>query len=126
MPRKPLKPCAVNGCPNLTDKTYCEFHRKQRNISYSRFDRDKEMQLFYKSKAWRMLRASYLEEHPLCEECQRNGRLKPAEMVDHIVPIKQGGEPLDTSNLQALCWSCHSIKSHQDGSMSNTPFKRTK
>ena len=126
MPRKPLKPCAVNGCPNLTDKTYCEFHRKQKNISYSRFDRDKDMQAFYKSKAWRNLRYQYLEAHPICEECEKNGKLTSAIIVDHIVPIKSGGEPLDVANLQALCWSCHSIKSHRDGSHSSMPFKRTK
>ena len=37
-------------------------------------------------------------------------------MVDHIQPIKQGGQALDMDNLQSLCWSCHSAKSIKEGS----------
>jgi 5-methylcytosine-specific restriction enzyme A len=30
--------------------------------------------------------------------------------VDHIVELKDGGAPLDRSNLWLLCGSCHSLK----------------
>lgn len=55
-----------------------------------------------------------LEQQPMCEECERRGRLTPAQMVDHIVPINKGGTPLDMDNLQSLCNACHARKSAQD------------
>ena len=116
MPTKPLKPCAVSGCPNLTSGTYCEKHRKERNIQYSRFNRDAELNRFYKSKEWRELRRSYLDGHPLCAMCLKEGRYTTATIVDHIVPIRQGGARLDINNLQSLCLSCHTIKSNEEGS----------
>ncbi len=33
-----------------------------------------------------------------------------ASVVDHVVPIKDGGERFDAANLQALCVSCHNRK----------------
>ena len=50
----------------------------------------------------------------MCEECSRLGRLTPAQMVDHIVPINKGGGGLDKSNLQSLCNACHARKSAKD------------
>lgn len=55
-----------------------------------------------------------LEQQPMCEECERRGRLTPAQMVDHLVPINKGGAPLDMDNLQSLCNACHARKSAQD------------
>ena len=69
---------------------------------------------FYQSTAWRKLRAIKLDENPMCEECARSGRLTPAQMVDHIVPINKGGAELDLDNLQSLCNACHARKSAKD------------
>lgn len=69
---------------------------------------------FYQSTPWRRIRAMKLEQQPMCEECERRGRLTPAQMVDHIVPINKGGAPLDMDNLQSLCNACHARKSAQD------------
>ena len=69
---------------------------------------------FYQSTAWRKLRAIKLDENPMCEECARSGRLTPAQMVDHIVPINKGGAELDIDNLQSLCNACHARKSAKD------------
>lgn len=33
-----------------------------------------------------------------------------ADLVDHIVPITEGGAVFEESNLQALCYSCHRVK----------------
>ncbi len=43
----------------------------------------------------------------LCEECQKQGRLTPAEEVHHILPLSHGGTN-NTNNLMALCKPCHS------------------
>jgi 5-methylcytosine-specific restriction endonuclease McrA len=66
---------------------------------------------FYYTSEWKKARKEFLLEHPICVCCGR-----PAVIVDHVVPIKDGGDPLEPSNLQALCWSCHSRKSIEDGS----------
>lgn len=69
---------------------------------------------FYQSTAWRKLRAVKLKQSPMCEQCERNGRITPAQMVDHIVPINKGGASLDIENLQSLCNACHNRKSAKD------------
>jgi 5-methylcytosine-specific restriction protein A len=33
-----------------------------------------------------------------------------AKVVDHILPIKKGGERFERSNLQSLCVPCHNAK----------------
>lgn len=72
------------------------------------------MARFYDLAVWRQARRTYLDEHPLCEICQRQGHVVPALHVDHIVPITQGGEMLHGDNLQALCLPCHSKKTSAD------------
>lgn len=69
---------------------------------------------FYQSRPWRRLREVKLQRDPLCEECLRRGRTIPATVVDHITPINKGEAPLDLSNLQSLCYPCHSRKSATD------------
>lgn len=60
------------------------------------------------------MRRTYLDLHPMCEMCRRQGLLVDAEHVDHITPITKGGDPLNGDNLQALCPPCHSRKTAQD------------
>lgn len=116
MPHKPKKPCGYPGCPKLTDGKYCTDHQKLVNAQYDRWGRNRSSAEFYHSKEWRRKRSNFLIEHPFCEECRSNGRLTKATLVDHIIPIRRGGDPLDDSNLQALCNSCHSRKSILEGS----------
>lgn len=33
-----------------------------------------------------------------------------ADTVDHVIPIKRGGDPMDPSNLVAACKRCNSAK----------------
>lgn len=65
---------------------------------------------------WRRLREHMLRAEPLCRMCQALGRLTPATVVDHIVPIREAPERrLDQSNLQCLCKGCHdSLKQQQE------------
>ncbi|WP_461129618.1 HNH endonuclease [Spirosoma aerophilum] len=60
--------------------------------------------------AWRKLRARVLDNYPFCVHCQQVNRLTTAQMVDHIRPIRLGGEPLDEANLMPLCNRCHQVK----------------
>lgn len=49
-------------------------------------------------------------EHPLCEECLKDGRVCEAKEIHHKIPISTGKNELDMmdiafnhDNLQALC-----------------------
>jgi 5-methylcytosine-specific restriction enzyme A len=65
--------------------------------------------------AWAKLRTRWLKQHPLCAECERNGRLTPATEVDHIIPIRKAPERrLDDTNLQSLCHPCHAAKTARE------------
>lgn len=67
----------------------------------------------YCTTAWRKLRAAKLDQHALCVICLRRGKTVLANTVDHIKPISQGGDPFPPlDQLQSLCASCHSEKTH--------------
>jgi len=66
---------------------------------------------------WRRFRKWFLSLHPLCEDCQDDGRYTVATEVDHVNPLANGGERLNPDNCRALCKSCHSRKTVKyDGS----------
>lgn len=69
---------------------------------------------FYQSTPWRRVRKIKLQLNPLCEECERNGRIVSGRVIDHIIPISRGGGALSLENLQTLCDSCHNKKSGQE------------
>lgn len=104
--------CKAPNCPELAMKGYgrCEDHQKEfwRNDSSVK-RKTGEYNTFYKKTPWRNLRQLQLTDEPLCRECKQ-----PATMVDHIIPIKQGGELLDQKNLQSMCDSCHARKRAQE------------
>lgn len=63
------------------------------------------------SEAWARLRRLVISEQPLCAQCQREGRLKVGNEVDHIDNDASNNE---RSNLENLCRPCHSRKSARD------------
>lgn len=76
---------------------------------------------------WDKTAKRFLQEHPLCVECAREGRTREADLVDHIIPAK-GDQRLfwDKSNWQTLCAHHHSVKTNsQDGGFGNR-IKRPK
>ena len=104
MPYKPRHPCARPGCPALVEGRFCEVHTQA--DARARYRRDPDTDRRYGS-AWRHIRAAYIAAHPLCEECEKAGRLTSAREVHHILPLSQGGDHR-TENLMALCKPCHS------------------
>jgi 5-methylcytosine-specific restriction endonuclease McrA len=65
---------------------------------------------FYASTAWKWARSQQLAREPNCRICG-----EPARAVDHVIPISQGGEPLDPDNLQSLCRRHHNTKTTHEG-----------
>jgi len=107
MPHRPDTPCKHPGCPRLVPygTQYCPEHSVRHKS-----DRPSASSRGYGS-AWRRARKEYLEAHPLCVECLKEGRYVKATDVDHIMPHR-GDFVLfwDRDNWQALCHSHHSIK----------------
>ena len=60
------------------------------------------------------IRAAYVAKHPLCEQCEAEGRLTPVAEVHHIRPLAHGGTH-DENNLMSLCKPCHSRQTALDG-----------
>jgi 5-methylcytosine-specific restriction protein A len=52
----------------------------------------------------------WLAQHPLCAECERQGRVTPATCVDHVVPHRGDAEVFWHGEWQSLCAACHSRK----------------
>ncbi|XES82777.1 HNH endonuclease [Franconibacter pulveris] len=109
MPAAIPRACRKRGCSGTTtDRSgYCEAHRnegwQQHQRGLSRHQRG------YGNK-WEIIRARILKrDRHICQACLRNGRPRPAETVDHIIPKAHGGTD-DEANLEALCWPCHKRK----------------
>lgn len=60
---------------------------------------------------WQRYRERFLKEHPLCIACEREGKIRLANEVDHIKPHRgNAGLFWDSRNHQSLCKPCHSRK----------------
>lgn len=59
-------------------------------------------------------RARWLEEHPLCCQCEADGRTTAATVVDHITPLWKGGADDYEANGQSLCKPHHDAKTAQE------------
>lgn len=66
-----------------------------------------------RGRALQKRRRDYFTDNPLCAECQRNGRIKPAQELDHITPLFKGGSD-EPDNWQGLCFVCHQRKSIEE------------
>ena len=81
--------------------------------------RDRDYNKLINCMRWRRLRNERLSRHPLCEQCEKEGRLTYATEVHHITPVETGLTLADKerlaynpSNLIALCHDCH-VKAHK-------------
>lgn len=119
MTLRPKKPCTKVGCTNLTSDgtSRCEHHKvvertRTRNNDYTSMY----------NYQWKKIRARFLKENPLCVYCMREGRVEPANVVDHIKPHKGDKELFfDYDNYQSLCYSCHNRKTaKEDGGYGRT------
>ena len=105
MPSRLPRYCSYPGCPELTTERFCALHRKQHNRDYNQRNRSPDHNKIY-GRRWHTIRDAYIAWHPLCELCEAAGKLVPADVVHHKLPVNDGGDHSD-SNLQSLCNSCH-------------------
>jgi 5-methylcytosine-specific restriction protein A len=96
--RKALTICAAPGCTRLVRKGRCTEHKRQRWRQYERRRPDRsDIKAVYASARWRKARAEALHLCPACMDCGQ-----PAQQVDHVQPIREGGDPFDVANLRPL------------------------
>ena len=111
MPYKPKVPCSHPGCGVLVPSghKYCDEHRS----SHPEENRSSGSRGY--GSRWQKARKTYLQTHPLCVECMKEGKYIKATDVDHIVPHR-GDQSLlwDRSNWQPLCHRHHSIKTRRE------------
>jgi len=113
-----MKYCNHEGCKRIIREKnrYCPIHIPEHRND---IPREKSYNRIYKSDRWQKYRRWYLGKYPNCIKC---GKL--ARMVDHIIPVSQGGNFWESSNHQPLCITCHSKKtSQEDGGFGNKKRK---
>lgn len=79
----------------------------------------------YSTARWQRLRKLKLHAEPLCHPCSLRGRAVPANTVDHVKAIADGGEPYpDLNGLMSMCPACHSDKTNATDRPDRTGFGR--
>jgi 5-methylcytosine-specific restriction endonuclease McrA len=116
--------CNYAGCRVAIplNERYCTKHSKdapKRSYASSkqRSEYEAREQAFYHSKQWKNLSKQWRLSHVLCAQCEREGRITEGRLVDHIQPIRTAygwQHRLDESNLQTLCFQCHSDKTTRE------------
>jgi len=81
--------------------------------------KDKSLLKKYNSTRWRKARRHQLKNSPLCSECENNGKSTLAKVVDHKIPVSQGGDFWEPKNHNSLCTSCHNSKSAAESNKKN-------
>jgi 5-methylcytosine-specific restriction protein A len=133
MPFLPKRPCPGagfrrNSCPNLISKgeKYCSTcmpaYMKEKHAQSKEYEARPERQLM-KSRRYRTARIMFLNEHPLCMDCLKEGRTTASTALDHREPHHGDYEKFwDQSNWRALCARHHSNKTNrEDGGYGNPP-----
>ncbi|MGE8516697.1 MAG: HNH endonuclease [Alcaligenes nematophilus] len=113
MAKRPQRPCRLAGCAQLHRNAsgYCESH-----LQYAKKWRKEPKESGRGGRSWRRRRDYILIRDGglcQCETCQALGSPLPADEVDHVIPISQGGTDAH-DNLRAINADCHRKKSQRE------------
>lgn len=110
MPWAAPTPCRQPGCGRLVSGgRFCPDHKRQRQQQQDR-DRGTAAQRGYGSK-WQKASKAFLAAHPLCIDCEAEGRTEPATVVDHDPPHKGDRVKFwDSSTWRPRCKPHHDRK----------------
>lgn len=114
MNKKANRPCMSPHCVEfaIAGRSYCKTHF----VPAPRSPEAIEYRKLYQTKDWKTGRKAFLLSHPLCAECSSRGQIVAATVVDHITPHRGDVDLFfDMDNWQALCKTCHDIKSAREG-----------
>lgn len=132
MPPRPAKPCAWPGCRVLVQGvTHCATHKpmaderrvEQLKRTHKQYNKVRDVSdARYKQEKWRRLSIYFRRLHPLCAQCELEGRVTASRMVDHIKASKTHPELFfEWSNLRALCNPCHNRVGEKVGLLTEPP-----
>lgn len=107
---------------------------KQINPPWNKNIRKRNYEPFYHTARWREIRKSFLlgttiledgklVPNSICIECYKKGKTTASNTVDHIHRIRDGGDPYNPANFQALCKTCHEKKSSKEGNEQKMKMK---
>ena len=108
MPSLPPKPCVHPGCGKLvTDGSgRCAQHPKKAWVSAKPTQR-------LRGRAGQQRRREWLTMNPHCAHCLEAGQHRLGSIVDHVIPLAEGGAD-DCTNLQTLCTDHDKIKTQAE------------
>ncbi|MFD7410632.1 HNH endonuclease [Kitasatospora purpeofusca] len=115
MPTRPPSRCTDPRCRALaTDRGRCDEHRPKAWAGRE----DKAARYGISSGRWRTLKRRVSRRDHAC--CYRCGDGDEGEHVlDHRIPIAEGGSPSDLENLGLLCPPCDTAKSAEEAARGN-------
>ena len=61
----------------------------------------------YDRRQWRRRSAMQLKAHPMCQDCEQQGRTREAVLSHHIVPHNGNEVLFHLGELRSLCHPCH-------------------
>lgn len=79
---------------------------------------------FYKSKAWKLCRESYIASvHGLCETCLKKNKVKPGYIVHHTIKLtpENINDPAIALNHKLLRYDC--LDCHNEDELNEHGFK---
>ncbi|MBZ5203209.1 HNH endonuclease [Planomicrobium chinense] len=107
----PQRKCFHPSCRNFIafTRTYCEKHEPNKEYNQARRRYDNTYIKFYKTRAWlKLRRIALMRDDFMCKTCERNGIIKEAQLVHHLIEVKTDWDKrLELENLESICESCH-------------------
>lgn len=97
------------GMPKLGGDTSRSYTTKYRNHSREAATASGDQQ-FYNSWKWRQYSLRYRKANPLCEVAKLRDEVMAVDVVDHIIPISQGGAPWHPDNHMSMSHHYHNRK----------------
>lgn len=96
------------------------FEEGEENPTWTGWSQSEEDLVFYSSMEWKEARQRERSRAGnRCEECGSSSHL----VVHHIISIQNGGEKLDSDNLEVLCRSCHRERHEEMDDLLETEFR---
>lgn len=115
MPSKGAIKCSSPGCGGIVLNGVCSICGPKRKWNWKDDKQRGARQARGYDQAWLNCRAQKLAADPLCERCEKEGRVEEASQVHHKIPFKGPADPLrlEWSNLESICETCHQRERHR-------------
>jgi 5-methylcytosine-specific restriction protein A len=93
---------------------------------YNKNRRDPQVTAWLHSRRYRVARAAFLAEYPLCRLCEKEDRAVGATILSHVKAHNGDYDMFwDPTNWEGLCVSCHATVSAKcDGGYGNAKKER--